>query len=136
MIVCSGEKPYHNRVVETIEDFWKFLGAISLEEQTGRKYFKPDLVMDLSYSLEIANQLDCQYIWIENVKEHPCSSEKKEWVAKMLSKKWLILRYHYGETFSPQRPVTYVGMSDEETKQVLYKLQEQHGFFKRKIKEA
>jgi len=135
--VCSGEKRHHNRVVKTIEDFWKFYGAISLEEQAGRRYLKPDLIIDLSYLSVIADQLDCQYIWIELVKEHPCSSEKKEWVAKMLSKEWLILRYHYGETFSPQRPVTYDGlMTDEETKQALHELLKQHGYLKRKIEKA
>ena len=124
--ITSAKKPnYHNRKVESIKKFWGFFGCMfPLESEKGNpRYFKPDLIVDISHQFIIAESLDCSYIWVEIVKEHPCTPDKKGWLPKLLSKKWLILTYDYGEPFTPQRPVTYIEnggkMTSEMTEEIL-----------------
>ena len=122
----------HNRKVEAIKHLWEFYGAWTSQKEDCNNakslYFKNDFVVDLTLasSMDLAEQLDCYYIWAEVVTEHPCSPEKMEWLPKMLSDKWLILRYGYGESFTPQRPLTYKGkMTSEDTKKALHRLIQQ-----------
>lgn len=111
----------HDRKIEHIKNFWSSYGAwVSTKERTDNAkplFFKNDFVVDLTLTFPLSEQLDCLYIWVEVVGKHPCTSEKMEWLPKMLSDEWLILRYGYGESFTPQRPKTYKGkMTIEETK--------------------
>jgi len=129
-----AEMNYHDRKVEHIKKFWEGYGAIPLDKP---RYFIPDLIMDISLLLPIVKQLDCSYIWIEVVGEHPCTPEKMEWLPKLLSKEWLILRYDYGESFTPQRPVTYKGkMTSEKTKDILHKLIQQSVMLKQILSQS
>lgn len=128
----SKELSSHDRKVEAIKNFWGFYGAWTSQEEDCNNakplFFKNDFVVDLTLasSMDLAEQLDCYYIWVEIVGKHPCSSDKMEWLPKMLSDKWLILRYGYGESFTPQRPLTYKGkMTSEETNKVLHRLIQQ-----------
>jgi len=71
----------------------------------------------------ISKELDCDYIWIEVIRKHHDEPEKEEWLPKMLSKRWLILKYGHGEPVTSIRPKTYDRkMSTEETKDALKKL--------------
>ena len=122
----------HDRKVKHIKNFWEGYGAWTSQQEEYNiakpLFFRNDFVADLTLasSMDLAEQLDCYYIWVEVVGKHPCSSEKMEWLPKMLSDKWLILRYAYGESFTPQRPETYKGkMTSEETKKVLNRLIQQ-----------
>ena len=117
---------WHDRKVKAIKEFWGFYGAdFPLETQKGNmRYFIADLIVDISYSYStISKDLDCDYIWIEVIRKHHDDPEKEEWLPKMLSERWLILKYGHGEPVTPIRPKTYDGkMSTEETKDVLMKL--------------
>jgi len=126
----------HDRKVEHIKNFWEGYGAwASSKEECGNAkplFFKNDLIVDLTYSWDLVKHLDCHFIWVEVVGDHPCSSEKMEWLPKMLSDEWLILRYGYGESFTPQRPKTYKGeVTPEKTKVVLHRLIQQRHIFRR-----
>lgn len=127
-ILASKEMNPHNRKVEAIGKFWGFYGAIfPLVSKKGKpRYFKSDLIVDISHLEVLIEQLDCCYIWVEVVKESPSTPDKKEWLRKMLSEEWLILEYGYGESFTPHRPLTYKGKgTSEETKKVLHRLIQQ-----------
>lgn len=130
----------HDRKVEHIKNFWEGYGAwTSLKEKYNNPkpfFFKNDFVVDLTLasSMDLAKQLDCYYIWVEVIDKHPCTSEKMEWLPKMLSDKWLILRYGYGESFTPQRPETYKGkMTSDKTKDVLHRLIQQSFMLKQML---
>lgn len=93
--------------------------------------------LTLASSMELAEQLGCHYIWVEIVDKNPCSSEKMEWLPKMLSNEWLILRYGYGESFTPQRPKTYEGkMTSEETVKILNRLLQQKVMLEQQLRKS
>jgi hypothetical protein len=131
----------HDKKVNYIKRFWENYGAwVSVKEECSNAeslYFKNEFVVDLTQasSMDLAEQLDCYYIWIEVVDTNPPDSKKMEWLPKMLSKRWLILVYDYGESFTPKRPDTYEGkMTEDETKKVLHKLIQQLFRLKQGIK--
>jgi hypothetical protein len=139
--LIDPETSPHNRKVEYIKRFWENYGAwVSVKEECGNAkphYFKNEFVVDLTQasSMDLAEQLDCYYIWIEVVDTNPPDSKKMEWLPKMLSKRWLILTYGYGESFTPKRPDTYEGkMTEDETKKALHKLIQQLFRLKQTIK--
>ena len=129
MIILS--KIWHDRKLEAINKLWGSYGTVfPLRTEKGNmRYFKADSIIDISYSWPIAEELDCDYIWIEVVKTHPSVPEKVQWLPKILSKKWLILRYGYEEPFTPIRPMTYIEdkgkMKFEKTIEALEKLRQQ-----------
>lgn len=133
---------YHEKKIEAFKDFWEFYGAWTSQDEkcTNAKplYFKNDFVVDLSGQRDLMKPLDCSYVWVEIVQESPMEPEKKEWLQKMLSKKWLILECSYGQTFRVERPITYredkgKKMTSEETEQVLGKLLQQKAILQQKL---
>ncbi len=128
------------RKSSTLNTFGRTRTGVSVNEEWGNAeplFFKNEFVVDLTQasSMDLAEQLDCYYVWIEVVDTNPPDSKKMKWLPRMLSKRWLILIYGYGESFTPKRPDTYEGkMTEDETKKVLDKLIQQLFRLKQQIK--
>ena len=60
--LSSKETTPHDRKVEAIKNFWGFYGAIFplMSEKGKSRYFKSDLIVDISHLEVIVEQLDCR----------------------------------------------------------------------------
>jgi len=133
---------YHERQVETWKRFWEFYGTlVSQNEKSGKAKglrFESDFVVDLSCSFPLMEQLDCTYIWVEVVRNSPMTPEKKKWLLKMLSEKWLILECGYGKTFEVHRPDAYMErekrkMTAEDIEKILHSLLQQKAKLRQRL---
>ncbi len=138
----TKKESLHAKKVEAFKNFWEFFGAWTSQHERCNNakqfYFKNDFIADLSGQWDLMEQLDCSYVWVEVVKERPINPEKKEWLPKMLSKKWLILECGYAKTFRVERPIAYKEsegkkMTSEETEEVLNKLLQQKIMLQQKL---
>ena len=138
----TKKESFHEKKIEEFKNFWEFYGAWTSQDERCNNakplYFENDFVVDLSGQQDLMEPLDCSYVWVEVVQESPMKPKKKEWLQKMLSKRWLILECSYGQTFRVERPITYrenegKKMTAEETEEVLTKLLQQKVMLKQKL---